>query len=279
MEARDERGIRSDAQSSPAQHFMIEARKVGVRFGGVTALDGVDLAVVPGERCGILGPNGAGKTTLLDVLSGMRVPSQGQVWIGGAEVTGRSPTQIARRGVRRTFQRHQPFGWLTVEENVLVALEWRGRSAGILADCLGLRNRDSRRAGHVRRVHEVLQLCGLMGVKDHIAAALPTGQIRLLEVARALVDEPRALLLDEPTSGLGQEQTAQIGEVLADVGKSTGCAILLVEHDIEFIFRFSSHVMVLVSGRVLADGEPAEVRRDPAVIASYLGAETEEALW
>jgi branched-chain amino acid transport system ATP-binding protein len=278
VESRNHSGPESDARPSPVQQFVVDARKIGVRFGGVQALNGVDLAVMPGERCGIIGPNGAGKTTLLDVLSGMRVPSAGQVRIDGANVTGRSPTQISRRGVRRTFQRHQPFGWLTVEENVLVALEWRGRSAGILADCCGLRNRGSRRAGHLRRVHDILEMCGLMDVRDRTAAALPIGQIRLLEIARALVDKPRALLLDEPTSGVGQEQTSRVGDVLVDIGQSTGCAILLVEHDIEFIFRFASRVMVLVGGEVLADGDPEQIRRDPTVIASYLGTETEGAL-
>ena len=232
---------------------------------------------MPGECLGLLGPNGAGKTTLLDVLSGLRVPTHGEVLIDGGEVTGKSPTKIARCGVRRTFQRQQPFGWLTVEENVLVALEWRGRSAGLLYDCCGLRSRGARRAEHLTRVHDVLEMCGLTPFKDQPAAVLPIGQIRLLEVARAVVDQPRALLLDEPTSGLGQGETTRIGEVLVDIAETCECAILLVEHDIEFVFGLASRVMVLVGGEVLADDTPDAVRMDPAVIASYLGTEIEEA--
>jgi branched-chain amino acid transport system ATP-binding protein len=273
-----DRAVDDGAAANSTRRPMIEASAIEVHFGGVKALTGVDLAVRPGECLGMLGPNGAGKTTLLDVLSGLREPTKGKVFVDGVEVTGKSPTKIARSGVRRTFQRQQPFGWLTVEENVLVALEWRGRSAGLLSDCCGLRSRGPRRAAHVDRVHEVLAMCGLLPFKDQPAAELPIGQIRLLEVARAVVDEPRALLLDEPTSGLGHDESARIGEVLIDIGKSYGCAILLVEHDIEFVFRLASRVMVLVGGQVLADDTPDVVRRDPAVIASYLGSDTEEAL-
>jgi branched-chain amino acid transport system ATP-binding protein len=272
-----ERSAEDSATAHPTSHPMLEARDIEVHFGGVRALGGVDLAVMPGECLGLLGPNGAGKTTLLDVLSGLRVPTHGKVLIDGGEVTGKSPTKIARCGVRRTFQRQQPFGWLTVEENVLVALEWRGRSAGLLYDCCGLRNRGARRAEHLTRVHDVLEMCGLAPFKDQPAAVLPIGQIRLLEVARAVVDQPRALLLDEPTSGLGQGETTRIGEVLVDIAETCGCAILLVEHDIEFVFGLASRVMVLVGGEVLADDTPDAVRMDPAVIASYLGTETEEA--
>lgn len=245
---------------------------VTVKFGGITAVDSVSLTARPGEIIGLLGPNGAGKTTLLDTISGLRVPTSGTICYSGSDITSSSAVRNARRGVRRTFQRHQAFGWLTTEENVLVALEWSSRGRGFLGDLLRLPHR-RREAERLRmRTTQVIEDCGLEQVAQTPAASLPIGQLRLLEFARAVVDEPRLLLLDEPTSGLGSAETERLGRIIRDLAQTSGVAVVLVEHDVEFVMSMCTRVVCMVRGAVIADGTPEEVQADPAVIASYLGA-------
>ncbi|MER6979740.1 ABC transporter ATP-binding protein [Streptomyces carpinensis] len=244
---------------------------VTVRFGGITAVDQVALDVPSGQVVGLIGPNGAGKTTLLDAVSGLRTPSRGRILLDGADVTARSASWLSRHGVRRTFQRHQAFGWLTVRQNVLVPLEWRTRGRGLLGDVLGLPHRRRETGALLERVDEVIELCGLSEVRDVNAATLPIGQLRLLEFARAIVDSPRLLLLDEPTSGLGRRETELLSEVLLGLVQRHELTVILVEHDIDFVMGLVDRVVCLVQGAVLADGTPAEIRRNPEVIAAYLG--------
>jgi branched-chain amino acid transport system ATP-binding protein len=249
----------------------LETRAVSVRFGGVAALDGVDLAFAPGEMCGLIGPNGAGKTTLFDVLSGVRAPSSGDVVLDGAVVTGRSATWRARHGLRRTFQRQQTFGALSVADNLLVALEWRGGGGGLAGDVARLPARRDHERQRRERVDEVLALCGLDDVRDVPAGRLPIGRARMVELARAVIDPPRVLLLDEPTSGLEDAEAGRLVEVAHDVRDRHGAAIVLVEHDVGLVMRACDRVVVLHLGSVLADGTPAAVRADAAVRAAYLG--------
>ncbi|MBB6344769.1 ABC transporter ATP-binding protein [Nonomuraea muscovyensis] len=246
---------------------MLRVMDVSVAFGGVRALDGVSFEVPEGQVCGVIGPNGAGKTTLFDVVSGLRRPGAGRISVAGADLTGTSAVRRARLGVRRTFQRTQVFGRLTVAENVLAALDWHGGGGGLAADLVGwpARRRLERERGE--RVAEVLELCGLSGLRDVHAAALPVGRRRLVELARALADRPRLLLLDEPTSGLDAEQTARLREVVAALDTT----VLLVEHDMGFVMRACDRLVVLDLGRVIASGTPDEVRGDPVVRAAYLG--------
>jgi branched-chain amino acid transport system ATP-binding protein len=246
---------------------MLAVEDVSVAFGGVKALDGVSFEVPEGQVCGVIGPNGAGKTTLFDVVSGLRRPSAGRVRVAGEDLTGVSPVRRARRGLRRTFQRTQVFGRLTVAGNVLAALDWHGGAGGLAADLVGrpARRRLERERGE--RVDEVLEQCGLSGLRDAYAASLPVGQRRLVELARALADRPRLLLLDEPTSGLDAEQTARLREVVAALDTT----VLLVEHDMGFVMDACDRLVVLDLGRVIATGTPAEVRDDPVVRAAYLG--------
>lgn len=246
---------------------MLGVEGVSVAFGGVRALEGVSFEVPRGQVCGVIGPNGAGKTTLFDVVSGLRRPSAGRVRVAGADVTRWSALRRARGGVRRTFQRTQVFGGLSVRDNVLAALDWHGGGGGMVADLAGWPGRRRLERERRERVAEVLELCGLGGSGDAYADSLPVGQRRLVELARALVDRPRVLLLDEPTSGLDAEQTARLGEILR--GLST--TILLVEHDMGFVMGVCDRLVVLDLGRVIAAGAPAEVRADPSVRAAYLG--------
>ena len=254
---------------------VIEAHEVTVRFGGITALDSLSLQIAYGARCGVIGPNGAGKTTFLDVLSGMRQPSSGHVTFEGMDISKKGPTAVSRNGLHRTFQRHQPFGWLSVEENVLVALEWPKRGRRIGADLLALPSQRRRREGYLAEVHRLLDVCGLMDVRNHPAASLPIGKVRLLEFARAIADDPKVLLLDEPTSGLAQNDADNLGRVILNINESTGCAFVLVEHDVEFVSRLCTRLVVLDQGSLLADGEPSAVLRNPLVLESYIGRDSE----
>jgi branched-chain amino acid transport system ATP-binding protein len=258
------------SSSDPAS--ALKAHQLTVRFGGITALDGVDLEVAARERCGIIGPNGAGKTTLLDVLSGLRAPTQGHVSFLGADISKRGPTGISRLGLRRTFQRQQPFGWLSVEENVLVALEWRGRGGRIVADLFATPSTKRRRRALMSRVDQVLMQCGLTDVRHEPAASQPIGNIRLLEFARAIADWPKMLLFDEPTSGLNQRDAERLAQAMLDVNNTGECGFVLVEHDVAFVTSVCDRLVVLHQGRTLADGPPRAVLDDPSVVEAYIGA-------
>lgn len=249
----------------------IALRGVGVRFGGIAALTDVDLAIAPGEFCGLIGANGAGKTTLFDVISGLRRPDTGTVHLAGLDVTGWRPTRRARAGLRRTFQRVQTFGWLTVEENLLVAAEWRGGGGGVLADLVAAPSRSRRTRQRREQAENVLERCGLIGLRDRPAASLPVGTARLVELARALMDEPSVLLLDEPASGLDHNEVARFGDLVQQVVAENGTAVLLVEHDVGFVLERCERVVVLHLGEVLADGDPDRIRADPRVLDAYLG--------
>jgi ABC-type branched-subunit amino acid transport system ATPase component len=250
---------------------MLELSNVTVRFGGITALDDLSFEARAGEVLGIIGPNGAGKTTLFDVISGVRAPNEGRVRLAGTDVTSRSSTSRARAGLRRTFQRVQAFGWLTVEDNVLAALEWRGGGGGFVADLAYFPTRRRRERERRQRVDQVLQRCGLTAVRRELAGSLPIGVARMVELARAIVDEPNVLLLDEPASGLDETETTRLGEQIQSVRDETGCTILLVEHNAGFVMEQSDRVVVLNLGTLLAAGSPAEVQGNQAVRDAYLG--------
>jgi branched-chain amino acid transport system ATP-binding protein len=257
----------------PGHRSALRVEGVTVRFGGITALDGVDLTAGAGEIIGIMGPNGAGKTTLFDVVSGVRTPNSGRVRLSNADITRKSNLRRARLGIRRTFQRVQMFGWLTVEDNVLAALEWRGGGGGFVADLVSsptrLRYERARRA----RVEEVLDRCGLVPLRGERAGSLPIGIARMVELARAIVDPPTVLLLDEPASGLDDQEIERLGELIESVRSETDCVVLLVEHNAQFVMAVSDRVVVLDLGRVLAEGLPSEIQHNAAVRDAYLGNE------
>lgn len=258
----------------PASSDALALNDVRVRFGGINALDGVSLRVGNGEICGLIGANGAGKTTLFDVISGVRLPNLGKVKLHGRDVTRWSPHRRARAGLRRTFQRVQPFGWLTVEENLLVASEWRGGGGGVLADLVGSPTRRRRESERRARAEAIVDACGLDAVRHSPAASLPIGAARLVELGRALVDEPSLLLLDEPASGLDPAEAGRFAQLVRDVRQSSQTSVLLVEHDVGFVMSMCDRVVVLHLGRVIAEGTPDEVRNDPAVRDAYLGTAT-----
>ena len=250
---------------------LLELRDISVRFGGIKALDKVSFDVAPGEVLGLIGPNGAGKTTLFDVISGVRPPNEGSVGLAGDDITRTSAVDRARHGMRRTFQRVQAFGWLTVEDNVLAALEWRGGGGGFFADTVGWPARRRREAERRRIAAAALERCGLLAVKDELAASLPIGLARMVELARAMVDSPRLLLLDEPASGLDETEAERLGAVIQSVRSDTGCAVVLVEHNAGFVMEQCDRVVVLDQGAVLAEGPPDEIQRNQLVRDAYLG--------
>ncbi|GAA4825211.1 ABC transporter ATP-binding protein [Streptomyces ziwulingensis] len=234
---------------------LLRTDEVSVSFGGRRALDKVSLSVEAGRVTGLIGPNGAGKSTLFDVVSGLRRPRTGRVLLDGHDITGEGPARRARRGLSRTFQHLELFGRLTVRDNLLVAAE------------LGPGRRRA-----ARSADRTLDRLGLTDLADASADALPTGAARLVEVARALVQEPKVLLLDEPAAGQDAEETGRFAGLLRSLA-AEGTAVLLVEHDMSLVMTVCDEVHVLDLGAVVASGPPDRVRRDATVLAAYLGEE------
>lgn len=270
-------GARSSRPAEPGSETAAEGRSalslqdVTVAFGGVLALDGVSFQVGQAQICGLIGPNGAGKTTLFDVASGARTPDTGTVSLCGVEVSSATAARRARMGLRRTFQRVQTFGWLTVEQNVSVALEWSRRTNTFSLQTL--RTSGRRSLSHEMRatVDRTLERCGLTAVRSEYAGSLPIGTARMVELARAIVASPNVLLLDEPASGLSEGEAELLASQIQDIRKESGCAVLLVEHNASFVMEQCDRVIVLSRGTVLADGSPEKIQSDPDVRAAYLG--------
>ena len=250
---------------------VLDLEDIVVRFGGLTAIDGVNFSLAAGEVCGLMGPNGAGKTTLFDVICGVRSPDAGRVALCGRDVTNESPIKRARAGIRRTYQQVQTFGWLSVADNVLAGLDWHGGGGGVAADLIAFPTRRRRERERRARVDEVLELCGLTALANTPTAALPIGQARMVELARAIVDPPTVLLLDEPNSGLGVDESQALATQVQRITAVANCALVLVEHDVDFVMANCQRIVVLEQGSTLADGTPAEIQSNAAVRRAYLG--------
>ncbi len=249
---------------------VLGVRDVSKTFGGIKALDGVSFDIHQGEVCGLIGPNGAGKTTLFDIVSGLQAPTTGSIEILGHDATGHTPERRARSGVRRTFQRPQLYDYLTVEDNVLCAIEWRGGGGGLFADLLCLPSRRRRERERRERVASTLESCGLVDLRYRLAGSLPIGQARLVELARALADQCSLVLFDEPTSGLSRREVECLAGHITGL-REENVAAILVEHDMSFVMDHCDRVMVLNLGQLLATGTPDAVQEDPRVREVYLG--------
>jgi branched-chain amino acid transport system ATP-binding protein len=236
----------------------LQARGIVKRYAGVHAVDGVDLDIEAGQVTAIIGPNGAGKTTLFHCLSGTLLPDEGTVHLGTIDVTRAPSDARARLGLARTFQHSSVFASLTVEENLLVGAE-NHRRDGIIRGLFGLPER--RRAETQETVDRVSSQLGLDPYRHAAAATLPTGRLRLVELARALCSRPSLLLLDEPASGLDDDETEELHEVLRALAGS-GLALLLVEHDLSFVRDTANVVHAMEAGRVVASGPPQEIEVD-----------------
>jgi branched-chain amino acid transport system ATP-binding protein len=254
---------------------LCEVRDVTVRFGGVVALDHVSVELLEGELVALIGPNGAGKTTLFNVLSGIQRPNTGSIVYARQPINDLDPSERARLGIGRTFQTAQAFGSLTVLDNLLLPA-WLPRAGGMLTDLVSLPGVGRARRAALDRARGVAAFLGIEDTLERFPRELSLGQRRLVELARALAAEPRLLLLDEPASGLDATETERFAELLLRVRDVFRLTTLLVEHDMQLVLAVADHLYVLNFGKLLAKGEPAEVVRDPAVVAAYLGGQSSE---
>lgn len=249
---------------------ILRTRDISIHFGGIAALNEVDLTVEPGEIVGILGPNGAGKSTLFNVISGYLKPDHGRILFREQEITHLLPYERVAVGIGRTFQHVRLFRNMTVYENLLAA-QHRHLSSGSFAAMFRLPNwrRDEQQAQE--RVERILDVVNLRPWKDQKPSELSYGTTRFLELAAVLSVQPKVLLLDEPASGIQQKEVEALGPMLKQIRDETGCAILLIEHDMGLLLNTSERVYALDFGKVIAEGTPDQVVANDRVLESYLG--------
>lgn len=250
---------------------MLNVRDTSLSFAGVQALDGVSLEVDPGSLVAVIGPNGAGKTSLFNCICGVYRPQVGKIELEGTELTQLEPFAIAERGVARMFQNLALFEQLTTLENLLLGRHHR--YASTWWHDLFFSRRSRREEVRARqKAEEIMEFLDLERVRHHPVGALPYGVLKRIELGRALVSEPRLLLLDEPAAGLNHEETEDLARYLLDVKEELGITQVLIEHELRFVLELADRVAVLDFGRKIADGEPGEIRRDPRVMEAYAGA-------
>ena len=249
---------------------VIEVKNVIMRFGGVTAVDQLNMAIPKGSIVGLIGPNGAGKTTAFNVITGFYTPTEGDVFFNGKKITGVPPHKICGLGMARTFQNIRLFYNETALENVMIGRHIR-RKHHWWGAMLGLPGTNREEKEIRQKAEELLERIGLAEYRDELASSLPYGAQRRLEIARALATEPSFLLLDEPAAGMNPQETDELTAFIGEIRKNFNMTIFLIEHHMNLVMDISDRIYVLDFGKLIAEGTPAEIQNNKRVIDAYLG--------
>lgn len=253
---------------------ILECRRIGIDFGGLSAVDEFTIAIGRTEICGIIGPNGAGKTTIFNLLTNVYRPTRGSILVNGVDTLGMTTDEVNRRGVARTFQNIRLFKDLTVEENVLIGLH-NSMNYSVTSSMLRLPKYWKQEKEARERVRELLHIFHMENMTAQQAGSLPYGAQRRLEIVRSLATNPGILLLDEPAAGMNPSETAELMETIRKIRDEFHIAIMLIEHDMKLVMGICEGIAVLNYGRIIAKGTPDEIRNNPVVIEAYLGKEDE----
>ncbi len=249
---------------------LLEVKELGISFGGLRAVDDFNLTIEEGQLYGLIGPNGAGKTTIFNLLTGVYKPTDGSFKFDGQEMSGKTPIQINKKGIARTFQNIRLFSQMSVIDNVKVGLH-NQVNFSVLDSILRLPKHNKGEKEMTERAMKILEIFELDGEANQLASNLPYGKQRKLEIARALATNPKLLLLDEPAAGMNPNETAELMNTIALIRDKFKITILLIEHDMSLVMGICEKIVVLEYGRIICDDIPDKVKNNPKVIAAYLG--------